>query len=326
VEAIWILAEQRDGHPLSIVLELAAAARQFASTVEAVTWGPTGGSVAAELGAHGVSRIHHVGELADSLAGPSVGRAIAQHITSGARPDAILVGSTYNGRDIAARLSARLDVPLITNVVGLQEVGGDLVSSHSVFGGAQTVTARFTGDGPRVFVVRPKSFESKPTGGGAAEVVPLAVPGLDDTDAAKVVNRHVDARSGPSLDDATVVVSGGRGLGSADNYRFIEEVAQLVKGAPGASRAIVDAGWVPYSHQVGQTGKIVKPDVYLAFGISGAMQHRVGMKDSKHIIAVDMDPSAPIFEVADLGIVGDANDILPKLIDALKSRAAAAPG
>jgi electron transfer flavoprotein alpha subunit len=148
----------------------------------------------------------------------------------------------------------------------------------------------------------------------------LAVPDVGRTGAAKVLERHVEEATGPKLDEAAVVVSGGRGLGSADNYQLIENLAKLLNGAPGASRAIVDAGWVPYSHQVGQTGKTVKPTVYIACGISGATQHMVGMKGAKNIIAINKDQEAPIFTIADLGVVGDVHKVLPKLIDALQSR------
>jgi len=189
-----------------------------------------------------------------------------------------------------------------------------------VFGGSHIVTARFTGAGPAIFVIRAKSFAAEPAGGAAASVVPASVPDLSSTNTAKVVERHVEERSGPKLDEAAVVVSGGRGLGEASNYALIEELAKLLHGAAGASRAIVDAGWVPYSHQVGQTGKTVKPTVYVACGISGATQHMVGMKSAKNIIAINKDQDAPIFSIADLGVVGDVHKVLPALIEALKAK------
>ncbi len=181
-------------------------------------------------------------------------------------------------------------------------------------------TAHFTGPRPWIFVVRAKSFAAEPAGGPAAAVVAAPVPELGATNAAKVLARHVEERTGPKLDEAEVVVSGGRGLGGAEHYALIEELARLLQGAAGASRAIVDAGWVPYSHQVGQTGKTVKPTVYIACGISGATQHLVGMKGSKNIVAINKDQDAPIFSVADLGIVGDVHKVVPKLIEALKAR------
>jgi electron transfer flavoprotein alpha subunit len=146
------------------------------------------------------------------------------------------------------------------------------------------------------------------------------VPDVGAEGAAKITERHVEERSGPKLDEAAVVVSGGRGLGEASKYEMIEQLAKLLKAAPGASRAIVDAGWVPYAYQVGQTGKTVKPTVYIAAGISGATQHMVGMKGAKNIIAINKDQEAPIFSIADLGIVGDVHKVLPKLIEALQAR------
>ena len=214
----------------------------------------------------------------------------------------------------------RLDRPVLTNVTGLEVSDGAVSSQHPVFGGTHIVTARFTGEGPGIFVIRAKSFAAEPSGGAPAEVSAAPAPDTGSANGARVLDRHVEARSGPKLDEATVVVSGGRGLGAAENYAQIEELAGLLHGAAGASRAIVDAGWVAYSHQVGQTGKTVKPTVYLACGISGATQHLVGMKGSKNIIAINKDQDAPIFSVADLGIVGDVHKVLPALIDALKSR------
>ena len=181
------------------------------------------------------------------------------------------------------------------------------------------VTTTFTGDGPHLASFRPKSFAAEESGGGPAEVVDVAIPELGATGAATIDAVHVEESTGPRLDEAAIVVSGGRGLGEAANYQMIEDLAKLLKGAPGASRAIVDAGWVPYSYQVGQTGKVVKPTVYIAAGISGATQHMVGMKGAKNIIAINKDKEAPIFGIADLGIVGDVHKVLPKLIEALQA-------
>jgi electron transfer flavoprotein alpha subunit len=319
METILVVAECRDGSPIAHVLELCAAARQFASAVTAVVWGEDGAAAAGLLGAHGVSRVIDVGPIGDALPAPRVAFAIAAEIDEG-DVTAVLAPASYDGRDIAARLSARIDRPVITNVVGLEREGDNLVSSHSVFGGSEVVRARFTDAGPAIFVVRAKSFASEDVGGATPPVVAARSGDLGATDGARIVARHVEHRSGPSLDDAKVVVSGGRGLGSAEHYALIEQLAHLLGGAPGASRAIVDAGWVPYAYQVGQTGKTVKPTVYLAFGISGATQHLVGMKGADHIVAVNKDPSAPILAIADLGVVGDLHQVLPKLVAAIRSR------
>ncbi|MGO9195748.1 MAG: electron transfer flavoprotein subunit alpha/FixB family protein [Acidimicrobiales bacterium] len=320
MDKIWVLAEQKEGEPSTIALELLAAARSFSSTVEAFTWGLGASDAAAALGEHGATTVYDAGDLGGSLAGPRVAAALAALIDSKGAPGAILVGQTYDGRDVAGRLSARIDRPVLTNIVGLELDGGSLVSEHAIFGGSQVLKARFTGGGPGIFLIRAKSFAAEPAGGASPEVIPVELPDAGVTDGAKVLSRHEEERSGPKLDEATVVVSGGRGLGAAEGYALIEELAKLLNGAAGASRAIVDAGWVPYSHQVGQTGKTVKPTVYIACGISGATQHMVGMKGSKNIIAVNKDESAPIFSIADLGIVGDVHKVLPKLIEAIKAR------
>jgi len=327
VDRIWVLAEQSDGSPLGIVLELLTAARSLVGDgghVEAFTWGSGGAGAAGVLGEYGATRVYDAGDIGDSLPGPRVAAAIATQIEAdpSATPEAVFVGTTYDGRDIAGRLSARLDRPVLTNIIGLESDAGTLISEHGIFGGSQVLKARFTGEGPGIFVVRAKSFAAEPAAGAGAapEVVPVELPETGATDGAKITSRHAEAQSGPKLDDAPVVVSGGRGLGAAESYAMVEELAKLLKGAAGASRAIVDAGWVPYSRQVGQTGKTVKPTVYIACGISGATQHMVGMKGSKNIIAVNKDQDAPIFSIADLGVVGDVHKVLPKLIDAIKAR------
>jgi electron transfer flavoprotein alpha subunit len=288
--------------------------------VAVVTWGGDAAAVAAQLGDHGATTVYDAGDLGGALPGVPVAGAMAALMGSGTSPDVILIPASYDGRDIAGRLSAKIDSPVITNVVGLTVEGDDVRSQHGLFGGAQVATAHFSGSRPWIFVVRAKSFTAESGGGGPATVTALSVPDMGPSNGARIKSRHVEEATGPKLDEAEVVVSGGRGLGSAENYAMVEQLAKLLHGAAGASRAIVDAGWVPYSHQVGQTGKTVKPTLYIACGISGATQHLVGMKGSKNIVAINKDRDAPIFSVADLGIVGDVHKVVPKLIEALKAR------
>lgn len=319
VSKIWVHAEALDGKVATITLELLAKARELGDTVEAVYAGGDADAIAGVLGANGATSVLATGDLNGALVGIPLAAAIAAKVNAGEGPDAILFGTTPDGRDVAGRLSAKLDRPLLSNNVDLSVADGKVVALTPVFGGTTNVSTTFTGEGPALVLVRPKSFAAAESGGGAASVVALEVP-ADALGGARVTQRHVEESTGPKLDEADIVVSGGRGLGEADKYEMIETLAKLLGGAPGASRAIVDAGWVPYAYQVGQTGKVVKPTVYLACGISGATQHLVGMKGSKNIIAVNKDEEAPIFGVADLGIVGDVHKVLPKLIEALQAR------
>ena len=319
VSKIWVFAEAADGNVSSTTLEMLAKATELADTVECVT--AAGADVAGELGAHGAAKVYTVGGTDGKLLGPAVSGAIAAAVEAGNAPDAILLATSYSGRDVAGRLSVKLDAPVITNIVDLAESDGSLVGTEPVFGGTTNVLTRFTGDKVGIFLVRPKSFTpAENPSGAAAPTEDLAAGDLGGTAAATITNRFVEEQSGPSLDDAAVVVSGGRGLGESEKFQMIEDLAKALGGAPGASRAIVDAGWVPYSYQVGQTGKVVKPTVYIAAGISGATQHLVGMKGSKNIIAINKDDAAPIFSVADLGIVGDVHKVLPALLEALQNR------
>ena len=319
VSRIWVYAEATDGNVATTTLELLAKANELADTVECVT--AAGADVATELGAHGATKVYTVGGTDGKLVGPTVAGAIAAAVEGGNAPDAIFIATSYGGRDVAGRLSVKLDAPVITNVVDIAERDGALVGTEPVFGGTTDVVTGFTGDKVGIFLVRPKSFVPAEDPSGAAAATEEIAPGdLGNTNAATVTNRFVEEKSGPSLDDAAIVVSGGRGLGEQDKYQLIEDLAKALGAAPGASRAIVDAGWVPYSYQVGQTGKVVKPTVYIAAGISGATQHLVGMKGSKNIIAINKDAEAPIFSVADLGIVGDVHKVLPALLEALQNR------
>ncbi len=306
-----------------ISLELLAAARSLArgGRVEAFAVGVSGDAAAVEAGAHGAAVLRHLAADAETMAGPVLSAALSKLFADEGAPDVLLFGTTYDGRDAAGRLSARLDVPVITNVTELQELeDGSLAGVEPIFGGTLNVTTRFADARPQIFLVRPKSFTPEAIGGAAAELVALAPGDAGESGVARIVGRQVAEGTGPKLDEAGVVVSGGRGLGEAGNFSLVSELAELLGGASGATRAIVDAGWVPYSYQVGQTGKVVKPDVYIACGISGATQHLVGMKNSKTIVAVNKDPDAPIFGVADLGIVGDVHKVLPRLIETLKAR------
>ena len=319
LDKIWVFGESNGDAVASITLEMLAAARDLADTVEVFMAGD-GDDYAEELGEHGAETVYSTGDLDGGLQGVAVAAAVAAAVEDGDGPDAFLLGTTQDGRDVAGRLSVKLDTPVITNVVALEADGDQLVGSEPVFGGVTDVKTKNTSGKAGIFLVRPKSFEAEGVGGAEADTEDLDVPDLGAAGAAKVVNSHVEESDGPKLDEANIVVSGGRGLGEADAFSMVDDLAKAVGGAAGASRAIVDAGWVPYSMQVGQTGKVVKPTVYIAAGISGATQHLVGMKGSKNIIAINKDPEAPIFAVADLGIVGDVHKVMPALIEALKSR------
>jgi electron transfer flavoprotein alpha subunit len=246
-----------------------------------------------------------------------VAAALAERARSHS-PDLILLGQAYNDRDIAGRLGARLGVGVLSNASDVRLTGGGVETEHEILGGSQIATASAS-QGPFIVLVRPKSFVAEAVGGDAPTVEELELPDVGAAEAS-ITESHVEEREGPQLGEASIVVSGGRGLGSPEAYELVERLGKQLKAATGATRAIVDAGWVPYAKQVGQTGKTVKPDVYIACGISGAMQHLVGMKDSKTIIAINKDADAPIFSIADLGVVGDVHKVLPKLIEALESR------
>jgi electron transfer flavoprotein alpha subunit len=319
IDNIWVFAQVADGAPTSGTLELLTKARNLGGTVSAFMAGDASG-VAAALGDHGATKVYATGDLAGHLPGVAVASAMQAVVDGGVTPDLIMFPQSYEGRDVMARLSVKLDRTVLTNSTSVNVDGDSVTVQTPVFGGTKLVNSTFTGERPFLAAFRPKSFVAEPGAGAAGDVVAAPVPDLGAAGGATVTAVHVEETSGPKLDEAAVVVAGGRGLGESDKFAMIEALAKSLKGAPGASRAIVDAGWVPYSYQVGQTGKVVKPTVYIAAGISGATQHMVGMKGSKNIIAINKDKEAPIFGVADLGIVGDVHKVLPQLQAALDAR------
>ncbi|MFO7590601.1 MAG: electron transfer flavoprotein subunit alpha/FixB family protein [Acidimicrobiia bacterium] len=319
IPKIVVYAEAEGDKPATSTLELLTKARELADAVECVYVGTNADALAGALGEHGATKVHAV-DPGDVLHGIVGAAALAGLVASDA-PDAVLFAQSYDGRDAISRLSVKLDRPVLTNGTDLKVEGDSMVVGTAIFGGNTLVDTTFESEKPFLAAIRPKSFAAEPSGGAAAEVVALDAGDAGRAGEAKVLERHVEEREGPKLEEAPIVVSGGRGIGSAEAFGpIVDELAKLLNGASGASRAIVDAGWVPYSKQVGQTGKTVKPKLYIALGISGATQHLVGMKGSDTILAINKDGEAPIFSVADLGIVGDVHKVVPKLIEALQAR------
>ena len=253
-------------------------------------------------------------DFADYLVAPKA-EALAA-VAQQASPAAVLLSSTPENKEIAARLAVKLGSGVIYDAVGLDADG---TITQSIFGAAVTVHARVTRGIP-VVTVRPNSFTPQPAT-GAAQTVPVEVTVSDAAKTARVLESVVEEKGArPQLSDASVVVSGGRGIGKADNFALIEALADSLGAAVGASRAVVDAGWVPHTMQVGQTGVTVSPQLYLAVGISGAIQHRAGMQTSKTIVAINKDAEAPIFELADFGVIGDLFTVAPQLTDEITKR------
>jgi electron transfer flavoprotein alpha subunit len=232
--------------------------------------------------------------------------------------DTVLFANSVLAADVAAGLAARLDAGLNWDLVDLTQEDGRLVGKRPALQDSVYVDVGWTSE-PRLALFRSGSFDPSETG-GSAELDPLDVTLEDFSTAARMVDQAHEESEGPSIEDAPVIVAGGRGLGGPENFVLVEELAKALGGAVGATRAVVDAGWYPYAAQVGQTGKTVSPKLYIACGISGAIQHKVGMQGSGVIVAINKDPNAPIFEFADLGVVGDVHAIVPQLTELVKQR------
>ncbi|WP_280346859.1 electron transfer flavoprotein subunit alpha/FixB family protein [Nocardia neocaledoniensis] len=312
---VLVLVEHADGAVKKVSTELLTAARALGEPAAVVT-GPAGTAekLASALAAAGAEKIY-VAESDDVdgfLVTPKVD--VLAGLVESASPAAVLVAATAEGKEVSGRLAARIGSGLLVDVIG---VNADGSAVHSIFGGAFTVDAKATGDVP-VISIRPGAIEAAAQA-GAGEQVTVAVPAQEEG-VVKVVSREpIVAGDRPELTEAGIVVSGGRGVGSADNFAVVEALADSLGAAVGASRAAVDSGYYPGQFQVGQTGKTVSPQLYIALGISGAIQHRAGMQTSKTIVAVNKDEEAPIFEIADYGIVGDLFNVAPQLTEAVKS-------
>jgi electron transfer flavoprotein alpha subunit len=293
--------------------------RSLGDDIAAVALGPGATAAAGELGAHGAA---HVYASDDQVFADHPGRPAAHVLTAlieEHRPAFVLFPSTYDARDVAGRVQARTGSTLMSNATDMLTPD---TARTEIFGGTKIVDVALQGPEPRLVMVRPRALVAEPSG-GTAEIVPVAADVPEAAKGARVVERHEEAASGPKLEEAKIVLAGGRGLGGADGFTLLDDLSAAIGGAAvGASRAAVDAGWVPYSHQIGQTGKTVKPDVYIGVGISGALQHVVGMKGSKVIVAINKDAEAPILRMADLGVVGDLFDIVPKLTAEIRRRSA----
>jgi electron transfer flavoprotein alpha subunit len=302
-------------------LGLLSKAASLGGEVEAVVLGAGVEGLAADAGRYGAARVHVMDDplLAAPLPQP---RVDALETLVGEKSfDAILFAASVLSADVAAGLAARLGAGLNWDLTDLVVEDGNLVGKRPALGDSVYVDVGWTSE-PRLALIRSGTFE--PTeAGGSGEVEKFESRLQDFSLAATMLEQAHEESEGPSIEDAEVVVAGGRGLGSPENFALVEELAKALGGAVAATRAVVDAGWYPYAAQVGQTGKTVSPKLYIACGISGAIQHKVGMQGSGVIVAINKDPNAPIFEYADLGVVGDLHEIVPKLTELVRQRKAA---
>ena len=321
--SILTYAEHRDGSLRRASLEVVSEARRLAdqlgggTTVESVVIGTGVAPMAATLAAHGADKVHVV-EAAElgAYATEGYARVVAQVITQ-LKPKAVLIPYTAMGKDLAPRVAARVGAGLVTDVVKLTVEGGKLQARRPLYAGKAFATVEWTGE-PQMATLRPNVFPlSAPEASRKFETVTPSVDVANQR--AKVVKVEATAAGKIELSEAQTIVSGGRGLKGPENFKLVEDLAAALGAAVGASRAIVDAGWVDHHYQVGQTGKTVSPSLYIAAGISGAIQHLAGMSSSKVIVAINKDPDAPIFKVATYGLVGDIFEILPKLTEAVKT-------
>nr|MBC7245150.1 electron transfer flavoprotein subunit alpha [Chloroflexota bacterium] len=323
---VWVFAEQREGVLTKVAHQLMGKARELADTLgakaEAVLLGYNVEHLAQELIADGADTVYLADDpLLEHYRTDAYAKVLADLIQS-KKPEIVLFGATTVGRDLAPRISQRIYTGLTADCTGLDidESERLLLQTRPAFGGNIMATIVCPRHRPQMATVRPgvmRAPQPDPSRQGEIERFPVNI-GEEDLNI-NILRVVKEARRRVNLEDAKIIVSGGRGLGGPEGFKLIEELAEALGGEVGASRAAVDAGWIDHDHQVGQTGKTVHPDLYIACGISGAIQHQAGMKESKFIVAINKDPAAPIFQIADVGIVGDLYKVIPEIIKQLKA-------
>ena len=316
--ATLVFLEHHEGELLKPALGVLSKAADLDDDVAGVVLGSGVRDLAAGAGAYGATKVYVVDkpELEKPLPQPRVDALAA--LVREKNVDTVLFAASVLSADVAAALSARLSAGLNWDLTDLVREDGNLIGKRPALGDSVYVDVGWSAE-PRLALIRVGTFEPKESG-GQAEVEEIDASFEDfSLQAAMLEQAHAESE-GPSIEEADVIVAGGRGLGSPDNFKLVEELAQALGGAVAATRAVVDAGWYPYPTQVGQTGKTVSPKLYIACGISGAIQHKVGMQSSGVIVAINKDPNAPIFEFCDLGVVGDLNEIVPRLTQLVRSR------
>jgi electron transfer flavoprotein alpha subunit len=316
---ILVLVDHADGDVKKVTLELLTLARRLGEP-SAVFVGSGFDAAKDRLAEYGAAKVYVADgdDVSSYLVGPSVD-VLAKVLADAASVAAVLLPSGAEGKEIAGRLAIRTGSGLITDATDVTSSGDGLLAEQPVFGGSTVVKSRVT-TGTPIITLRPNSTAPE-AAAAAAERVDVSVELSDAAKGARITERVVEEKGErPDLSGAAIVVSGGRGVGSGENFSVIEALADALGAAVGASRAVTDAGWYPHQHQVGQTGKTVSPQLYIAAGISGAIQHRAGMQTSKTIVAVNKDPEAPIFELVDFGVVGDLHQVLPALTEEITKR------
>ncbi len=314
-----VYVEHHEGEPVKGALGVVSkAARLDGGEVTALLCGADVSVLAESVGKFGAGRVLVADDPALEAPLPQPRVDVLERLVRERGFDTILFAATVLTADVAAGLAARLGAGLNWDLIDLELSDGRLVGKRPALGDSVLADVGWKGE-PRLALIRSGTFEPV-THGGGAEIEPVPVEVDEWSHRTTMLEQASEERAGPSIEDADVIVAGGRGLGSPDQFALLEELAQALGGAVAATRAVVDAGWYPYAAQVGQTGRTVSPRLYLACGISGAIQHKVGMQSSGTIVAINKDPNAPIFEYSDLAVVGDLNEIVPRLTELVRER------